>query len=116
MIRMHRAYDGPSAHRPAFLVDRVWPRGVHKDELRLDGWFREVAPSTELRRWFGHRFERWTGFRERYLAELDAHPDVAAPLLDAATSGSVTLIYGARDIQHNNAVVLAEWLQTRLSG
>jgi uncharacterized protein YeaO (DUF488 family) len=116
-IDVARVYDAPppgSARR--FLVDRVWPRGVRKQELALDGWARDVAPSSELRRWFGHDPARWEEFRRRYAAELDARPELWRPLLDAARAGDLLLLYGARDREHNNAVVLRDHLRAALSG
>ena len=106
------------APRPGrrYLVDRLWPRGVGKDTLALDGWLREVAPSDELRRWFGHDVARWPEFRRRYLAELAGADDAVRPLLAAAREGDVTLLYAARDPEHNNAVVLREHLLGRLGG
>jgi len=88
------------------LVDRLWPRGVSKAKARLDAWLKDVAPSTELRQWFGHRPERWAEFRRRYLAELRGNPAVGT-LREMAVSGPLTLLYGAKDADHNDAVVLA---------
>jgi uncharacterized protein YeaO (DUF488 family) len=110
-IQLKRAYE-PSAPEDGkrILVDRIWPRGIRKVDLRLDDWNREVAPSTELRRWFGHKVERWDEFRRRYRAELAAHPEALAPLIAAVRQGRVTLVFGARDTAHNQAVVLREFL------
>lgn len=117
-IRLQRAYDNPGAddgHR--VLVDRVWPRGRTKDELRLDAWARDLGPSTELRKWFGHEPVRWPEFQTRYHAEL-ALPEKARAL-DAlaveARQGRVTLVYGARDREHNQARVIADELEHRLA-
>jgi uncharacterized protein YeaO (DUF488 family) len=114
-IRLKRAYDrsAPTDGR-RFLVERLWPRGVRKTNLPLDGWLKDVAPSTELRKWFGHDPDKWGEFRKRYAAELRAHPHVVDPLLDAAREGPVTLVYGARDTEHNAAVALREYLIRRL--
>lgn len=112
-ICIQRVYDHMPVRGRAYLVDRVWPRGVRKADLPLDGWLREVAPSTALRKWFGHRPERFAGFAARYRAELDAHPEAAAPLLKAAAEGRVTLLYGAKDTERNQAVVLRDWLLDR---
>ncbi|GAB3413776.1 DUF488 domain-containing protein [Flindersiella endophytica] len=111
-IEVRRVYDLGSEPLPGstFLVDRVWPRGVRKDELRLTDWLKDVAPSTELRQWFGHEPELFAQFRERYRRELAANPAGLEPLLAAARSGPVTLLYAARDEQHNNAVVLREYV------
>lgn len=97
-----------------FLVERLWPRGVRKAELQGVEWLRDVAPSTELRRWFGHDPQRWEEFRRRYSAELDAGPEAWGPLADAARTGRVVLLYSARDVEHNNAVVLADYLRSYL--
>jgi uncharacterized protein YeaO (DUF488 family) len=86
---------------------------MKKEALEADAWLQDVAPSTPLRQWFGHRAERWEEFRRRYRKELDAKPEVWAPLLDASRKGRVTLLYSARDVQHNGAVVLGEYLSER---
>ncbi|TAM52424.1 MAG: DUF488 family protein [Paraburkholderia sp.] len=114
-IDIVRAYDalGQDGHA-RFLVDRMWPRGVTKDTLRLEAWVRDAAPSTELRRWFGHDPVRWEEFQRRYRAELDANPQAWQPLLEAAKRSPVTLLFGARDREHNQAVVLREYLLDRL--
>jgi len=116
MIRLKRAYE-PVARDDGqrFLVDRIWPRGVTKDELDVDSWLKEVAPSTALRKWFGHDPSRWDEFQRRYRQELAAHLDDLAPLLDAARRGDVTLVYGARDPRHNQAVVLKQVLDEQLA-
>lgn len=115
-VRLARAYTEPSADDGyRILVDRIWPRGRSRAALRLDEWAPALGPSDDLRRWFGHRPDRWEAFRERYLAELAA----AEPsgLLDAlaarARLGTVTLVYGARDVEHNQARVIAEELFRR---
>ena len=112
-IEVARVYDDELPAGRRFLVDRVWPRGVRKEDLRLDGWLRDVAPSTELRRWFGHDPDRWEEFRHRYAEELDAHPAGLRLLLDAARGGDVVLLFGAKDIERNNAVVLREHLRAQ---
>jgi uncharacterized protein YeaO (DUF488 family) len=86
---------------------------MKKDVLHADAWMKDVAPSTELRQWFGHRVERWNEFRRRYRKELSANADAWAPLLDATTRGTVTLLYSARDTEHNGARVLREYLTER---
>jgi uncharacterized protein YeaO (DUF488 family) len=92
------------------LVDRIWPRGVSKSEAHIDLWIKAVAPSTTLRKWFGHDPARWTEFRVRYREELNANPAVEE-LRQVMAKGPVTLVYGAKDTQHNQAVALAEYLQ-----
>ena len=96
------------------LVDRLWPRGVRKEDAALDGWLREVAPSPALRRWFGHEPSRWEGFRHRYAAELDTLADQWRPLADRAAHHRVTLLYAARDEEHNHALALKNYLDTWL--
>ena len=116
-VRLKRAYEAPApGDGYRVLVDRVWPRGRSRDALQLDEWARELGPSDELRHWFGHRPERWAEFRERYTAEL-ASPTHSA-LLDAlaarARTGPLTLVYGARDEEHNQARVIADELARRV--
>lgn len=115
-IKVRRAYDtaAPDDGR-RFLVDRFWPRGISKERAQVERWLKEAAPSADLCRWFDHDVERWEEFRQRYRAELDAHPEVVEPLLEAARQGDVTLVYGARDTEHNQAVVLKEYLEERLT-
>jgi uncharacterized protein YeaO (DUF488 family) len=110
MIVVHRVYDRPYPAGQAFLVDRLWPRGVRKDALQGIRWLKDLGPSNELRRWFGHDPSLWDEFRHRFAAELDAHPDALAPLAEAVHAGDVVLLYGARDTEHNNAVALREYL------
>lgn len=98
----------------AFLVDRIWPRGVKKERLARTEWLRDVAPSPELRLWFGHDPARWPEFERRYRAELQQKDDALRPIYDAAREGPVTLLYGARDTEHNNAVVLRDYVDERL--
>lgn len=111
-IRLQRVYDLPPDDGSArFLVDRLWPRGLKKSALANTEWLPDIAPSTELRKWFGHEESKWTEFRRRYLAELKNHPDAWQTLLAAAKKGDVTLLFGAKDIHHNQAVVLKEFLE-----
>ncbi len=115
-IRVKRAYEEPAAQDGArFLVERLWPRGVKKTSLRIEGWFQDAAPSANLRRWFNHDPAKWTAFKRKYFAELNARPDSWAPLVEAARRGPITLVYSARDTEHNNAVALATYLQAHLS-
>lgn len=113
-IRLSRVYDHEPTVGRTFLVERLWPRGVRRDALPVDEWAKEVAPSTELRRWFAHDPAKWAEFRRRYVAELDARPEAWRPLADAADAGDVTLLYSARDREHNNAVALRDYLLTSL--
>jgi len=110
-IRIKRAYEDRSPDDGRrILVDRIWPRGVSKAELGDVVWMKDVAPSTQLRKWFGHKPERWEAFRSRYITELRGNPALEA-LRDLVASGPVTLVYSARDEAHNQAVVLAEFLR-----
>jgi uncharacterized protein YeaO (DUF488 family) len=112
MIKIKRVYDPPTSDDgPGFLVDRLWPRGIKKDTLHIEDWLKEVAPSNALRKWFGHDKSRWDDFCKRYFAELDAHPKAWRSLLEAARAGDVTLLYGARDPEHNNAAALKAYLE-----
>ena len=116
MIRSKRVYEDRKASDGArFLVDRLWPRGVRKDSLEIEDWVKEAAPSNDLRAWFRHDPSRWAEFKRRYFRELDNRPDVLEPLLRAARTGSITLLYGARDTERNNAVALKEYLTDKLS-
>ncbi|MGH7061108.1 MAG: DUF488 domain-containing protein [Stellaceae bacterium] len=110
-IALKRAYEAPAAADGArILIDRLWPRGIKKADAAIDRWLKELAPSTELRRWFGHEVERWPEFRRRYRAELDRHRELVAELRALARQQRVTLVYGAKDEAHNDAVVLGELL------
>lgn len=110
-IRIKRAYEPPAQEDgQRILIDRLWPRGVRKDALALDDWLKTLAPSNELRHWFGHDPALWSGFRQRYAAELMAHADTLEQLRAQARQGVLTLVYGAHDEAHNNAVALREFL------
>jgi uncharacterized protein YeaO (DUF488 family) len=110
-VFLKRIYDPPAtADGKRVLVDRVWPRGVTKDEAKLDLWLKDVAPSTALRKWFGHDPARWPAFRERYRLELADNPALDTLKTLARAKGRLTLLYAARDTQHNQAVVLRELL------
>jgi uncharacterized protein YeaO (DUF488 family) len=133
MIEALRVYDSPRPKAGAkkssrYLVERLWPRGMKKESLQLDAWLKDVAPSNDLRHWYGHKLERWPEFRRRYLAELRANfaaqkrppgrrlvePGGLAALLEATRRGDVTLLYSARDSEHNSAVVLRDFLMSKL--
>jgi len=112
-IRIKRAYAPPDDNDGCrVLVDRLWPRGVGKTEARIALWYREIAPSNELRKWYNHVPERWPEFRRRYFAELADNADLVADLFAKAQHGVVTLLYGARDEERNNAVALKEYLES----
>ncbi|HML77248.1 DUF488 domain-containing protein [Geobacter sulfurreducens] len=111
MVRVKRIYDEPATEDGTrILVDRLWPRGIAKDKARIDEWLKEIAPSDELRQWFGHDPARWDEFRERYRRELDAKAELLDGLRKLAAGGTVTLLFAAKDEKHNNAVVLKEIL------
>jgi uncharacterized protein YeaO (DUF488 family) len=110
-VRLKRAYDAAAkSDGGRVLVDRLWPRGVSKDELRLDDWLKEVAPSTGLRKWFGHDPAKWGAFKARYFRELDEQSEAVERLLARGRAGTVTLVFGAKDVDHNDAVALKEYL------
>lgn len=111
-IHLKRVYDPPSKDDGfRVLVDRVWPRGVSKEAAAVDLWIKDVGPSTTLRKWFGHEPERWPEFRQRYLAELRGREADIVALRQQARKGRLTLVYGARDTERNQAVVLKEVLE-----
>jgi uncharacterized protein YeaO (DUF488 family) len=113
-VRAKRVYDAPErADGYRVLIDHVWPRGVSRERADLDEWARELAPSDELRKWFDHRPERFDEFRSRYRGELAAHGERIAELRRRARKERVTIVYAARDREHNNGVVLAEVLRAR---
>ena len=115
VIKTKRVYEKPTASDGRrLLIDRLWPRGLNKESLALDGWFKEVAPSDRLRKWFSHDPRKWHEFRRRYFAELRAKADAWAPILEVARRSNVVLLYGARDREHNNATALKEFLSARL--
>jgi uncharacterized protein YeaO (DUF488 family) len=110
-LAVKRVYDPPAASDGTrVLVDRLWPRGLRKEKAGIDRWLRDVAPSTELRHWFGHDPKRWDGFRERYAAELRDHSDALDELRRLVRDGPVTLLFAAHDEEHNNAVALRDIL------
>ena len=110
-VRLKRAYDKPSAEDGVrVLVDRLWPRGLRKADAAIARWVKDIAPSSELRQWFGHDPERWPEFRRRYAAELGEHAPELDELRELARHGSITLVFGAHDEEHNDAVVLRELL------
>lgn len=112
-VQIKRIYQLPTPDDGTrVLVDRLWPRGISKERAQLDFWIKEVAPSPALRRWFGHDPDRWTMFRQRYLEELEQRPELLRELNKIASRGPLTLIYATRDIFHNEARVLADYLSS----
>jgi uncharacterized protein YeaO (DUF488 family) len=113
-MQLKRAYEPSNPEDGArFLVERLWPRGVKKTELKIDAWLKDAAPSYGLRRWFAHDPRKWPEFRRRYFTELNGHPEVIDPIRIAMTRGRVTLIYSARDEEFYNAVALKDYIQSR---
>jgi len=116
MIQLKRVYDKEAPHDGArFLVERLWPRGLRKAELHMDGWLKEVAPSDQLRKWFSHDPAKWTEFKHKYFAELEHRPDAWKLITQAAKHGAVTLLYSSHDAEHNNAVALKSYLEAKLA-
>jgi uncharacterized protein YeaO (DUF488 family) len=115
VIRVKRVYDPPEPNDGSrVLVDHLWPRGVKKEDLHASAWLKQVAPSDPLRKWFGHERSKWDDFQRRYFRELNAKPAVWQPLLEAAKRGNLSLLFSARDTEHNNAVALKAFLEKRL--
>ena len=114
-VSIKRAYESSHPHDGyRVLVDRLWPRGVSKSRACIDEWWKEVAPSTELRKWFSHDPAKWTAFKQQYTDELEANHEKLARFVSHAGQGPITLVYGAKNIQHNQAVVLKEFIETRI--
>lgn len=115
MIQTKRVYEPPArGDGTRFLVERLWPRGIKKEELDARAWLKEVAPSTELRQWFAHDPSKWSAFKRRYFAELNKAEAAWTPIVQAARRGNVTLLYSARDTEHNNALALKTYLDKKL--
>src|ERR1044072_7501038 len=115
VIKLKRVYDPVgSADRTRFLVEPLWPRGVKKTAMHVQAWLKDVAPSSALRRWFGHDPKKWDEFRRRYFRELSANADALEPILKAARGGPVTLVYSSHDMEHNNAVALKDYVEARM--
>jgi uncharacterized protein YeaO (DUF488 family) len=117
MIQIKRIYNKslPNDNVYLILVDRLWPRGVGKNNVRVDLWLKEIAPSENLRKWFGHDPSRWNKFKERYFAELDTKAELVQEILDKSKNRPICLLYGAKDEKHNNAVALKEFLDFKLN-
>ncbi len=116
MIKVKRAYDPPlSNDGKRILVDRLWPRGLSKEDAQIDEWTKEIAPSNELRNWFNHDPDKWAEFRKRYFAELAGKRDLLEEIIDEAGEGTITLLFGAREARFNNAVALKEYVDSRMN-
>ena len=112
-IRLKRAYEKPAADDGLrILVERLWPRGLSKERAAVDSWMREVSPSPELRKWYGHDTTKWAEFQKRYRAELGANKDAVKELREKCGNGIVTFVYAASDQEHNSALVLKEFLES----
>jgi uncharacterized protein YeaO (DUF488 family) len=116
-VAIKRAYE-PASSGDGYrvLIDGLWPRGLSKEKLRIDAWMKEIAPSADLRKWYGHQSERWPDFRKRYQSELQKTPasDLLRELVQRARKGKVTLVIGARDTEHSNGTVVAELIDRKL--
>jgi len=116
MIRVKRVYETfEVSDGRRFLVDRLWPRGIRKEDLHLDAWLKELAPSNDLRQWFGHDPARWEEFCRRYNEELDGNRSAWSPLAEMAETQNITLLFGAHDTEHNNATALRAYLERQLT-
>lgn len=114
MIKIKRAYDPPSPEDGVrLLVDRYWARGKSRDDMQIEGWFREAAPSDDLRHWYGHDPAKWDEFCIRYFAELDRKPEAWQAILKLAQQGDVTLLFGTRTLERNNATALKLYLEAK---
>lgn len=115
MLKTKRVYESAkTSDGVRFLVERLWPRGIKKEELKMKAWLKDVAPSPELRKWFAHDPDKWREFQKRYRAELKSNPEAWKPILEAAKQGDVTLLYSARDTEHNSALLLQQFLEEHL--
>lgn len=115
MLKIKRVYEDAQANDGVrFLVERLWPRGMKKEELKMKAWLKEVAPSPGLRSWYGHDPVKWEEFQQRYRAELESNPDAWKPILEAAQRGDVILLYSARDTEHNSALLLKSFLEEQM--
>ena len=116
MIRIKRVREpAAKADGVRFLVERLWPRGVKKADLKLDGWLKDVAPSAELRKWFNHDPAKWKAFQKRYYAELEQQPKAWQPIFDAEKKSTVTLPFSSHDAEHNNVLALKTYLEAKKS-
>ncbi len=112
MLKIKRVYEPEeTGDGSRFLVERLWPRGIKKEALKMEAWLKEAAPSPALRTWYAHDVTKWEEFQKRYRAELESKPEAWKPILEAAAQGNVTLLYSARDTEHNSALVLKSFLE-----
>ena len=115
-ISIKRIYDAPSTDDGyRVLVDQLWPRGLKKEDARIDRWVKEIAPTTELRKWYNHDPEKWTEFKRRYFEELDKHSDIVTELIAKIKEGKVTFLFSSKELRLNNAVALKEYIEKKLT-
>ena len=116
MIKIERIYNNPRGNNSTFriLIDRLWPRGLRKDKVKVDLWQKDIAPSNSLRKWFGHDEKKWNEFKTRYFKELEKNIESVNPILDKINEGSITLLYGAKEEKFNNAIALKEYLEEKI--
>ncbi|MEW5801612.1 MAG: DUF488 domain-containing protein [bacterium] len=117
MIKVKRIYAQPNKGNGfRVLVDRLWPRSLKKEEVKVDLWLKNIAPSNELRKWFAHDPQKWDTFQQKYSEELDSRKDLVAMLISKAEEGDLTLLYGAKDEEFNNAIALKKYLEEKMKG
>ena len=115
-LNVKRVYDVPArSDARRVLVDRIWPRGLSKETAKLDAWLKDLAPSAELRAWFGHDASKWAAFKRRYFRELDRQDSVRGQLVETSPRRTLTLLFAAKDSEHNNAVALKEYVDKQLA-
>jgi uncharacterized protein YeaO (DUF488 family) len=114
MIRTERIYNAPTGEGFRILVDRLWPRGLRKDEVKVDLWLKDIAPSKELRKWFGHDPDKWNEFKMRFFQELNQKKELIDQIIPKARENNITLLYGAKDEKHNNAIALKEYIEAKM--
>ena len=114
-IQLKRAYEKPgSSDGCRILIDRIWPRGVSIEELKIDEWLKDIAPSTSLRKWFGHEPDKWNEFKKRYFEELKHNKELTNRIIEKMHQDEVTFVYSAKDREHNNAVALKEYIEKQI--
>lgn len=115
MLKIKRVYEADEASDGVrFLVERLWPRGLKKEKLKMKAWLKDVSPSPGLRTWFRHDPDKWEEFQQRYRMELESNPEAWQPILEEAEDGDVTLLYSARDTEHNSALLLKSFLEEKM--
>ncbi len=114
MIKIERVYNVSESDSFRILVDRLWPRGLAKKKAKLDLWLKEIGPSNELRKWFGHDPNKWDEFKDKYFQELDQKEEQIDQIAAKAREGDIILLFGAKDKEHNNAMALKEYIETRI--